>query len=170
MMLKPIALLVLLAAGMVGTAQAQMHPGGMMGSGMMGGYGMGPGMMDGGMGPGMMGGPGGCPMMGAGPLWQLNLTADQKKKIDALMTQQREQHWSIMRSMSDDYAKLRTLYAADPLDANAIGKVYDDIFKNQRAMIDSGIKARNQIYGMLTPEQKNQLKQYGTGGPRGPAR
>jgi Spy/CpxP family protein refolding chaperone len=170
MVFRPVALSLFLAVGMAGAAQAQMHPGGMTGHGMMGGYGMGPGMMDGGMGPGMMGGQGGCPMMGAGPLWELNLTADQKKKIDALMAQQREQHWSIMRALSDDNAKLRTLYAADPLDATAIGKVYDDIFKNQRAMIDSGIKARNQIYAMLTPEQKNQLKQYGRGPATAPAK
>ena len=159
--------------------QPSYGPGYGMGPGMMGrgyGYGMGPGMMYGdqggygwgqgmmggyGMGPGMMGGMG---MMGIGPVWSLDLKDNQRLAIDNIMREQHAQSWPLMTAMFADYGKLRELYSAETLDAAAIGKVYDDIFKNQRAMIENSIKTRNRIYDQLTKEQKEQLRQYNWGG------
>ncbi len=129
-----------------------------MGSGMMGGYGMGPGMMGGyGMGSGWGGGMG-SGMMGLGPIWSLNLNDNQRRAVDNILNEQHRLHWSMMSSLFIDYGKLGDLYDAEHLDAAAIGKVYDDIFKAQRAMIESGIKTRNRIYDQLTKEQREQLR------------
>lgn len=127
-----------------------------MGGRGWGGYGMGSGMMGGyGMGFGASGG-----MMGLGPVWSLNLTDNQRQMLDRTLNEQRQLHWSMMSSLFTDYGKLSALYDADHLDAAAIGKVYDDIFKTQRAMIESSIKTRNRIYDQLTKEQKEQLRRY----------
>ncbi|PKM43753.1 MAG: hypothetical protein CVV05_12885 [Gammaproteobacteria bacterium HGW-Gammaproteobacteria-1] len=135
-----------------------------MGPGMMGGYGMGPGMMGGyGMGPGMMGGMGGGMMGGMGmmgPIWSLDLNDNQRRAVENIMNEQHTQHWAMMTSQFGNYGKLRELYSAEMLDAAAIGKVYDEIFRNQRAMIESGIKTRNRIYDQLTKEQREQLKRW----------
>jgi len=140
-------------------------PGYGMGPGMMQGYGpgygMGPGMMQGygpgyGMGPGMMG----MGMMGLGPIWSLDLNENQRRAIDNIMNEAHSQHWAMMTSTLGAYGKLRELYAAETWDAAAIGKVYDEIHKNKRAMIESGIKTRNRIYDQLTKEQREQLKRW----------
>ena len=142
-----------------------------MGPGMMGGYGygMGPGMMGGygsGMGSGMMGGygMGHGMMMGIGPVWAMDLKDNQRRAIDNIMREQHAQNWPLMTAMFADYGKLRELYSAENLDAGAIGKVYDDLFKNQRTMIENGIKMRNRIYDQLSKEQKEQLRNYRWGG------
>lgn len=128
------------------------------GPGMMGGYGMGPGMMG---GMGMMGGYGAMGGMGMmGPIWALDLNDNQRRAVENIMNEQHTQHWAMMTSQFGNYGKLRELYSAEVLDAAAIGKVYDEIFRNQRAMIESGIKTRNRIYDQLTKEQKEQLKRW----------
>lgn len=133
--------------------------GGGYGPGMMGGYGMGAGMMG---GMGMMGGYGAMGMMG--PIWALDLNDNQRRAVENIMNEQHTQHWAMMTSQFGNYGKLRELYSAEMLDAAAIGKVYDEIFRNQRAMIESGIKTRNRIYDQLTKEQKEQLKRWRWGG------
>jgi len=165
---------------------AAAQPGGMMmgdGMEMMGGSGQGMGMMGGGMGmgmgPGMMMG-GGCGMgggmMGSPGINMLDLTDEQRGKINAIQDKLRKQHWEVMGKMMDEHSALRDLYSADTLDGKKIGATYDRIFKLKRQMIDAGIKARNDTMAVLTKEQRAQLKQFrhgrGMGGPgmggRGP--
>ncbi len=131
----------------------------MTGGGMMGGQGMyGMGMMGGGMG-----------MMGLGPVWMLDLTPDQRAKINAIRDGLRKQHWEIMGKIMDEQEKLRDLYEADKPDPKKIGPVYDAIFSLRKQMILSRIEAMNAIKDVLTKEQRDQLKQwyrsrYGMGG------
>jgi Spy/CpxP family protein refolding chaperone len=148
-----------------------------MGPGTMGGgMGMGPGMMGGsgmmGMGAGMMGGG----MMGLHGLNMLDLSDEQRGKINAIHDKLRKQHWEVMGKMMDEHNALRDLYDAETLDGKKIGATYDRIFKLKRQMIDTGIKAHNDAVAVLTKEQREQLKQLrrgrGMGGPgmggRGP--
>lgn len=130
----------------------------MMGRGGMGMKGGGMGMMGrGGMGMGMMGGGG---MMGMGPIHRLDLSDDQRKKINAIQNDLRKHNWNLMGQIMDEKARLRDLYAADKLDGRAIGKVYDRIFKTKKKMIETGIEARNKQYDMLTDKQRNELKRF----------
>jgi len=138
---------------------AAAQPGGMMmgdDMGMMGGPGQGMGM-----GSGMMMG-GGCGMgiMGTQGVYMLNLTDDQRGKINAIQDKLRKQHWEVMGKMMDEHNALRDLYSADMLDGKAIGATYDRLFKLKRQMIDAGIKARNDTMAVLTKEQREQLKQF----------
>ena len=157
-----------------------------MGPGMMGGYGggygMGPGMMGGygggyGMGPGMMGGYGGYGMgpgmMGYGALNGLDLSDEQRSKIDKIFDAERKQHWGIMGQMLEAQNKLRDLYNADQPDPKKVGAAYGQIAKLRQQMLETHVQASNQVQQVLTKEQREQLQQWRRGGwgwgQRGPA-
>jgi len=142
---------------------------GMMGGGYGMGMGMGPGMMGGGsgygMGPGMMGMGGyggGCgmgPGMMGGGLYGLDLSAKQRGQIIKIYSDMHEKHWAMMQAMHQNAAELHKLYAQDPRDPKAIGKVYGQIFDMQRQMIEDGITTQNQVNAILTKEQREQLRE-----------
>jgi Spy/CpxP family protein refolding chaperone len=167
-------------------------PGYGMGPGMMGGgmMGMGPGMMGGGMGPGMMGGGmgmmGGPGMMGGGfgmgpgmmgggfgmdPLYALNLTDEQRAKVEKILDEERKKHWDTAGKMMEEQNRLRDLYQEDTPDPKKVGAVYGSIAKLQQQMVENHIQARNQVQQILTKEQREQLQQWRRGGwgpgPRG---
>jgi len=138
------------------------------GMGMMGGSGMGGGM-------GMMGGQGMCGSMGMmhggmGPLQMLNLTAEQRTKINAIHDGLRKEHWALMGKIMDERAKLRDLFEAEKPDTKKIGPVFDTIFGLRKQMMLASIDAKNRVQEVLTKEQLDQLKQWhhsrwqGTGG------
>jgi Spy/CpxP family protein refolding chaperone len=142
--------------GMMGPGMGMMGPGmGMMGPGM--GM-MGPGM--GMMGPGMGAGP--------GPFDMLNLSAEQRTKINAIQDSLRKQQWALQGKINDEEARLRDLYMVDQPDPKKVGQAYNGIFDLRRQMIEAHVQAHNQMQNVLTPEQRNQIKQL-RGGMRGPA-
>jgi len=114
-------------------------------------------MMGGGMGMG-----GG--MMGMGPYHMLNLTDDQRSRINKMHDAQRRKHWETMGKIMDERAKLRDLYSADKLDTKRILKVQEEIDRMHRSMLEQHLNTRNQIDALLTPEQREQLKSYRRGG------
>lgn len=150
---------------------------GMMGQGMgmMGGYGqgydmmgpgmgmMGPGM---GMGPGMMGGYG-MGMMGAGPIALLDLSDEQRTKIDQILAAQRKQHRANLVQMFDAQDKLRELYSAETPDPKQVGAAYGEIGKLRQQMIESHVQANNDMQAVLTKEQREKLRTWRWGGPAG---
>lgn len=122
-----------------------------MGPGMMGGYGMGPGMMGGyGMGPGMMGGYG----------WgsNLNLSDDQRAKINRIQDETRKTQWTLMGTMMDQQARLRDLYESPKQDTAAIDKTYKAIGKLRQQMYDNGVDAQKRMDAILTKEQQEKLR------------
>lgn len=159
-----------LVAGVALAAQAQDGQGygpGMMwggagayGPGMMAGNGpgYGPGARGGygygGMGPGMMGG------YGYGNLSALDLTDQQRSKIDQIQDELRKKNWAVMGRLLDEQARMRDLTSADKPDPAAIGKQSMKMADLQRQMLEAGIDARNQIDAVLTKEQKAQVQKY----------
>jgi Spy/CpxP family protein refolding chaperone len=129
--------------------------GGMMGMGMTGGGGM--GMMGGG-GMGMMGGD------GLGMFGMLDLTDEQRTKISKIHDDLRKQHWAMMGKMMDEQNALRDLYQADVLDAKKIGAVYGNLGKLRQQMAETHVEAKNKIHALLTPEQRDQMRQWRRGG------
>ncbi len=126
-------------------------------------------MMGGGMG--MMGGQGMCGSMGMmhggmGSLRMLNLTAEQRTKINAIHDGLRKEHWAIMGKIMDEQAKLRDLFEAEKPDTKKLGPVFDTIFSLRKQMILTSIDAKNSMREVLTKEQLDQLKQWhhGTSG------
>jgi Spy/CpxP family protein refolding chaperone len=113
-------------------------------------------------------GMGGMGMMGLHGIYMLDLTDEQRGKINAVQDALRKQHWEIMGKMMDQHNALRDLYDADTLDAKAIGAAYDKIFDLKRQLITAGIEAHNKARAALTKEQLAQLKTWRRGGPMGP--
>ena len=136
----------------------------MSGMDMMGGSGMGGGMS-------MMGGQGMCGSMGMmrggmGPLLMLNLTAEQRTKINAIHDGLRKEHWAIMGKIMDEQAKLRDLFEAEKPDTKKIGPVFDTIFSLRKQMILTSIDAKNSVREVLTKEQLDHRRAAGKR-PRG---
>ncbi len=148
-------------------------PGAGYGPGMMGGYGpgmmggYGPGMM-GGYGPGMMGGYGPGMMhgygrggYGGGPLGLADLSDEQREKILAVQEENRQKNWATMGQMRSEMFKLRRMYYADKVDANALADQQKKVDDLRREMLKSRVASRDQMEAILTPEQRKQLRQLG---------
>jgi Spy/CpxP family protein refolding chaperone len=150
---------------LAGTAFSQGYgPGYGMGPGMMGGgygpgygmgQGMGPGMMGGGgygpgqgMGPGMMGG-------GYGPGYAaLNLTDEQRKKIDAIQEEVWSKQGELMGRMHAQSYRMHDFGKADDAAAR---KAFDEMATAHKQMFETRLEARKRIDAVLTPEQRKQL-------------
>ena len=165
--LKKIAVIgTLLAAGTLGaTAIAQgpgFGPGGGYGPGygpgMMGGYGPGRGMGPGygrGFGPGGGYGPGGGAM-----LESLNLTDEQRDRIQVIREENRQKNWAAMGQVRTEMFKLRRMVSADNADTNAVLEQQKKVDELRRQMLASRLEARKQVEAVLTPEQRKQFRQY----------
>ena len=133
---------------------------------MMGG-GYGPGMMGGGYGHGMMGGfgmgmmGGGCG--GMGPMSRLDLNKEQRQKITAIYTDLRKQNWARMGQMMDAMEKMDELTDAARPNPKAVGKAFADISDIKRQMIEAAVEANNKARGVLTDEQRKELRQMRRG-------
>jgi Spy/CpxP family protein refolding chaperone len=141
-------------------------PGYGMGPGMMGGggggygpgYGMGPGMMGGGLGPGTMGIGGG--MMGG--VWRLGLTDDQRQQVLKIQDELRRKNWDLLGKQQDEEAKLRDAYfASGKRDRAAIVAAYKRIGDLRVQRIENSLDAAEKIEGVLTQQQRDQLKRWG---------
>jgi Spy/CpxP family protein refolding chaperone len=150
---------------LAGTAFSQGYgPGYGMGPGMMGGgygpgygmgQGMGPEMMGGGgygpgqgMGPGMMGG-------GYGPGYAaLNLTDEQRKKIDAIQEEVWSKQGELMGRMHAQSYRMHDFGKADDAAAR---KAFDEMAAAHKQMFETRLEARKRIDAVLTPEQRKQL-------------
>ena len=136
-------------------------PGGcVMGPGMMGGQGMGYGMMGRqGMGGGMMGGAGMMGMPGPVGLERLNLSDEQRGKVrEVQRDMQRKQH-ALMASMRE--ARWQAEDAARPgaFDEAAARKNFDSMAAIRKQMFEARLDAHKRMEGLLTKEQRVQLRQ-----------
>jgi Spy/CpxP family protein refolding chaperone len=182
---RTVALAVLATAMGVALAQQPGPPAGQgpgygrgygMGPGMMGGYGPGPGGRGGmgpgygpggGPGPGMMGGeagfgmPGGG-MMGMGALWHLDLTDAQRQQVLKIQDDLRRKNWDLLGKQQDEQAKLRDAYfGSGKRDRAAIIAAYKRIGELRVQRIENALDAAEKIEGLLTQEQRDQLKRRG---------
>lgn len=136
--------------------------------GRMGGMDKGGGMDMGAMrGPGMMSSSmmGSMAMMSSAGaitrqhrLTMLDLTNEQRAQIDKIQNETRSRNWDALGKVMDAQAKLRELYAADTLDAKAIGAAYASLAKSQQQIIEAQAEAINRMHAVLTAEQREQLK------------
>jgi Spy/CpxP family protein refolding chaperone len=118
---------------------------------------MGPGGMMG--GPGMMGGG-----MGIGPLAMLNLSDEQRAKVNKIHDELQKKNWDTQGKILEESAKLRDLYDADTPDSKKISAVYERIYALKRQTIEASIEAHNKMRAVLTKEQQDQLKSWRRGG------
>lgn len=140
---------VIAVAAIAGTALAQ-------------GYGMGPGMMDGGMGPGMMGGYGpgrgmepGMMGGGYGPYAGLELTDEQRKKVDAIQEDVWRKQGELMGAMHAQGYRMHETF--DGKDDAAARAAFDTMATMHKQMFELRLEARKRIDAVLTPEQRKQI-------------
>ncbi|HSD53990.1 MAG TPA: Spy/CpxP family protein refolding chaperone [Burkholderiales bacterium] len=147
-----------------------------MGPGMMGGYGMGPGMMGGyggyGMGPGMMGGYGGYGYgmgpgsLAYGPLASLDLSADQRARINTIQRDLRKRLSDLRVKMTEQSVTLDQLYDEDKPDRKAMLSAYKAVQNLQQQGIEARLEAQDKIEAVLTKEQQDQLRAWNGGWSR----
>ena len=141
--------------GMMGYGHPGMMGGG-YGGGMMG-YGH-PGMMGGGYGGGMMGGYGMGPGYGRALQRQLDLTDDQRKKLDAIHDDLAKSQWDTAGRMHTEMASMRELMLAEPRDRAALEAAFKRMNGLREQRFAAMLAARDQIDGVLTPEQRAKLR------------
>ena len=100
-----------------------------------------------------------------GPIWSLDLTDQQRSQVNKISDELRRKNWELMGKMQDESAKLRDLYSADKLDRSAISAEYKHIFELRQQRVEAMLDAQAKIDGVLTAEQRNQLKQQRRRGP-----
>ena len=185
-------LMLVAAGSIAGVALAQGQGGGpgdgpAMGHGMMGGHGGGPG--DGpAMSHGMMGGHGGGPGMGHGMgqgmmgheghgqghgpgmmrgRWThmahaLGLSEDQRARLRQIMEDTRRKNWDALGQIRSERFKLREMFRSDKVDPNAAVEQKRKLDDLKRQVMLARLEARNQVLALLTPEQREKARAFGT--------
>ena len=135
-------------------------------------YGPGGGMMGDGYGYGMMGGRGAGPMrgygMGPGMMWGdfdqayagIDLSADQRRKIDDIEEQVSKSMWQLMGSMHEQGYQMGHMMGAAPLDEASARKTYEAMAATHKQMFELQLDARKRIDAVLTPQQREQVRRY----------
>ena len=97
-------------------------------------------------------------MMHRNPYDQLGLQESQRKAIDELRANQEEYRKKHMAMMQKHNEKLREHYKAEKWDADAMTKLYDEMYKERRAMMKKMIETRNAIMDKLNKEQREKMQ------------
>lgn len=127
---------------------------GMMGGrgmGMMGGRGMGPGMMMDGMG--MMG-------FGLGAIGRLDLNDSQRRQVQKIDDELRRKNWDLMGKMHDEMSRMRDAMWTDKRDRAAILAGNKRMSELRQQMLENMLDAADKAEGVLTPQQREQLRRY----------
>jgi Spy/CpxP family protein refolding chaperone len=99
----------------------------------------------------------------------LDLTAEQQKQARAILDAEREKSEALRRQMRDGREKMREIAWKSPIDEAAIRKLTAEQAKTKTDLIVSKAQARDKVYALLTPEQKEKAGKRGLlGGGFGP--
>ncbi len=112
-----------------------------------------------------MGGPD-RPGMRAGMLQALNLTADQRKKMHDMDVEREKAAIQNRAQLETRQLELRELLNAEKPDRAAIDRKIEEIEHLRANRMKSQIAARLDFESLLTPEQKDKLRQFQQAGPR----
>lgn len=124
-----------------------------------------------GMGPGMMGmgfGQDNCYLSD-----KLDLTAEQKTKVQAAMNEEREKNRKLHEQMRQVRDRYRDATRATPYDEAAVRKAAEEMGTLHTEMMVSRAGAKNRVLSLLTPEQRQIAEKegfYGWGAGRGRGR
>ena len=112
------------------------------------------------IGPMLLWGPMMIKAMRIGYLYdRLELSKEQRDAIRKIQNSESKLHSDLMEKMMRQSGELFKLYNVEKPNPETVGKVYDEIHKIKREMIQEHIKIRNQIYDLLTEEQKEKFRQ-----------
>lgn len=112
-----------------------------------------------------------APMPMYGPYQGLGLTNEQLQKMQDLQIKHLEKTQSLRLSLQKLAIQLRTLWAQDPLDKEAIAQKTAEMARVQVDLAQKTQEMRKEMQSILTPEQLEKLQQmpgaYGRMGRRG---
>jgi Spy/CpxP family protein refolding chaperone len=91
---------------------------------------------------------------GMGPMAGLNLSAEQKQKIDQLHEAAAKQAEPIQKEMAAKAKEMQALWAVDKPDRAAIERKHGEMAALQSKLWGIHIDTRLQIHALLTPEQR----------------
>ena len=113
-----------------------------------------------------MGGPG-HPVPGmlqgfrAARLQALGLDQTQRAKIDRIREEARSKNWDVLGQIRAERFKLRELYRTDTLDPAAIVEQQRKVDDLKRQVLRVRLEARNQVFALLTLEQREKARSFG---------
>jgi Spy/CpxP family protein refolding chaperone len=90
-------------------------------------------------------------------LSQLDLSAEQQEQIYAMFQEHRASTESVRQELRDAHRKVMELTHAETLDENAIRQAVEDAAVLQADMAVDGARMFQQLRGVLTDEQRQQL-------------
>ena len=104
---------------------------------------------------------GGHFMMGdySGAYGRLDLTPQQREQLDRLQLGLFQQEATLATQMYEPDAQLRKMYAAGTSDAAALDPVFAKIAGIQRQVFQARLAAKIRFEALLTPEQRQRLKE-----------
>lgn len=95
-----------------------------------------------------------------GTLYQLNLSPDQWNKINAIHEELAKKQWDLAGKMREEAFRLRNLMAPEKRDRSAITGQYKKVQDLQLQSMQARLDAQGKIDGVLTKEQKGQLRRF----------
>jgi Spy/CpxP family protein refolding chaperone len=120
-----------------------------------------------GFGPGPGAGPGGGPHWGKGPGWEsrdqdkaLDLTPEQKTKLNELRTKFRSENAQLIGAMVTKKIELQSLWSNPKADDKAIQDKAKELRDLQNQMKEKAVQMRLEARKILTPEQ---ITKWGAG-------
>ncbi len=92
------------------------------------------------------------------PFAGVRFTDTQRQAIAGIMAEEGDAHRQRIMRMQQARARLNVLFSAEEWDSEAIIAAYDVIVGRQRETIKAMSEVRNRIYGMMSAEQKAQMR------------
>ena len=118
------------------------------------GYGAASGMMN----------PAFCPAMGSDMTGgfvaraDLNLTAEQRRRIAKIEANLRHAHWDLMGKIQDQESQMNEQFNSEQRDDAALSKSFRNISDLRNQMFDLSLHAETEVDAVLTEEQRAKLR------------
>ncbi|MBF0470104.1 MAG: Spy/CpxP family protein refolding chaperone [Gammaproteobacteria bacterium] len=93
-----------------------------------------------------------------GPFAGVTFTPEQQIRLQQMMLEQQYAHQKRLLEIAEIQQALSKLYLAEYWDVAAIDAAYGEIFKRQQQTFRAMAEARNEIYALLSPEQKQSIQ------------
>lgn len=84
----------------------------------------------------------------------LELTDDQKTKIESIHTAQMKESLQLRNQLNEHKAKLQTLRTSDDADLKEINRTIDDMTEVQASMMKAREASHQEVRGLLNEEQR----------------
>jgi Spy/CpxP family protein refolding chaperone len=95
----------------------------------------------------------------------LGLSQDQRAKVAGIFEDTRRKNWDAIGQIQTERFKLSEMLRGDKVDPDAAVELKRRIDDHGRQVMRARLAARNQVYALLTPEQREKARSFGP--PRG---